>query len=138
MKGPRSQDHGLSYGDDPRPDHPADVFQWVLNLDLCGKAFGRLVSAPYLHQAFIDLRTASETGHAHEVRLAWQLFLDVAGPQLTGMFIREGGWGGVCEAPLAEDNTPSQFVVWKGDGERVLGRLQYKNDQAVDISFVVE
>ncbi len=139
MKRPTLSDLGIG-DDDSRPDHPADVFQWVFNLDVCMKAFGKMVSAPYLHQSLIDLRTASNsaTSHAHEVRLAWQLLLDVAGPMLTGMFIREGGWAEVCPRRTTWEATPSRCVVWERDDGRVVARLQYQGDEATGIRFDVE
>jgi hypothetical protein len=139
MKRPTLGDLGIG-GSGDRPDHPADVFQWVFNLDVCLKAFGKMVSAPYLYQSLMDLRTASHSpqSHAHEVRLAWQTLLDVAGPLLTGMFIREGGWSEVCPRRTDWDATPSMIVVWERDGQRVLARLQYQGDEAVGIRFDME
>jgi hypothetical protein len=138
MKGPKASEIGFGDDDGPRPVSPADAFQWVFNLDLCLKGFGRMVSAPYLYKSLIDLRTAVESGNAHEVRLAWQMILDVAGPMLTGMFIREGGWKEVCPVPYGVSDTPSQCVVWENYEKRVIARLQYRNDEAVDIAFVEE
>ena len=139
MKRPTLSDLGIG-GTGDRPDHPADIFQWVFNLDVRLDAFGKMVSAPYLYQALIDLRTASNStqAHAHEVRLAWQLMLDVAGPLLTGMFLREGCWSDVCPRLTDWDATPSMLVVWERDGQRVIARMQYQDDEAVGIRFDVE
>lgn len=121
-----------------KPELPEDLLQWVFHQDFMVQATGRPINTRYLCQALRDLRTASHGATPHEVRLAWQMLLDTAGPQLTGMFIRGGEWQRFCPPVRAKDNTPSRITVWSDDNHRVVVRRQFVGDVPTDISFSVE
>lgn len=121
-------------------ERAADLMQWVFYLDWFAGNAGRLVHARSLVQALADMRKACCTKEttAAEVRLAWQIFYDVAGPFLTGQFIVSGAWRDFCPDPRSKRDTASQFVIWERDGQSVVARLQFYKDEPNDISFVME
>lgn len=121
-----------------RPELPEDLLQWVFHTDFMVQATGRPINTRYLCQALRDLRTASHGANPNEVRLAWQMLLDTAGPQLTGMFIRNGDWERFAPKVSRKTNTPSRITVWEKDGKRVVVRRQFVGEVPTDITFDVE
>jgi hypothetical protein len=125
-------------GDKDRPELPEDLLQWVFHQDFMVQATGRPINTRYLCQALRDLRAASYGVNVHEVRLAWQMLLDTAGPQLTGMFIRGGDWKRFAPPCDSKTDTPSNVTVWKDFDHRVVVRRQFVGEVPTDISFSVE
>ena len=126
--------------DHVRADQPDDILQWLFNTDFMVEELGgRLINCRYLCQALRDLRTASwsPTAPAQEVKLAWQVLLDVAGPILLGRFIAGGGWIDFCpDAP--KSRTPTITVVWKRGDESIVARVVYTAEVPADIRFDIE
>lgn len=120
-----------------RPELPEDLLQWVFHQDFMVQATGRPINTRFLCQALRDLRTASHGTNSHEVRLAWQMLLDTAGPQLTGMFIRHGDWKRFVP-PVQGKDSPSNVTVWEHGGKRVVARRQFVGEVPTDIRFDVE
>jgi hypothetical protein len=118
----------------------ADQLQWILFLEEVMDMFNWPVNTRYLVSALRDLRTASSAkpGNAYEVRLAWQLVLDVAGPILTGRFISSGTWREYTPYVRNARDTPSRATVWQRNGKAVVCRARYQKEVAVDLAFHVE
>lgn len=118
----------------------ADAFQWILFLDEVVELFNWPVNARYLVTALRDLRTAScaKPGNAHEVRLAWQMLLDTAGPILTGKFIATGTWREYSPYVRGTRDTPSLATLWEGNGKAVVCRVRFDRDVPVGMIFDVE
>lgn len=117
----------------------ADAFQWILFLDEVIALFNWPVNARFLVCALRDLRTAScaKTTTAHEVRLAWQMLLDTAGPILTGKFISTGTWREHTPYVRGTHDTPSLATLWEGNGQAVVCRVQFQQEVPVDMKFEV-
>jgi hypothetical protein len=115
----------------------ADAFQWILFMDEVIALFDWPVNARYLATALRDLRMASRSGvaNAHEVRLAWQMLLDTAGPILTGRFISSGTWRDYTPYVFSSRNTPSMAILWEGEHKAVVCRVQYRQEVPVGMSF---
>lgn len=124
--------------DKAQPELPEDLLQWVFHQDFMVHAAGRPINTRFLCQALRDLRYASYGVHPHAVRLAWQMLLDTAGPQLTGMFIRNGDWKRFAPDVDGSADTPSCVTVWRDFDHRVVVRRQFVGEVPTDISFSVE
>ncbi len=118
----------------------ADLFQWMFYLDWFSSNVQRMVHARSLADSLQDMRTAccTKEAKAEEVRLAFQLFYDVAGPFLTGQFLVSGAWKYFCPDPRCRTDSGTQLTLWRGDGKSVVARVQYKMDEPCDIAFVIE
>ena len=118
----------------------ADLFQWLLFLDDIIQYTGQPINARYLAAGLRDLATASfaQPGNAHEVRLAWQMLLDVMGPKLTGMFIMSKAWEGFAPKVSKRHDTDSLATLWAGNDQKVVARAQFQQDAPVGIRFDVE
>ena len=118
----------------------ADLFQWLLFLDDIIQYTGQPINARYLAAGLRDLATASfaQPGNAHEVRLAWQMLLDVMGPKLTGMFIMSKAWEGFAPKVSKRHDTDSLATLWAGNDQKVVARVQFQQDVPVGIRFDVE
>ena len=118
----------------------ADLFQWLLFLDDIIQYTGQPINARYLAAGLRDLATASfaQPGNAHEVRLAWQMLLDVMGPKLTGMFIMSKAWQGFAPKVSKLHDTDSLATLWVGNDQKVVARVQFQQDVPVGIRFDVE
>lgn len=121
-----------------RPELPEDLLQWVFHQDFFVQATGRVINARYLCQALRDLRTASHGDQAHQVRLAWQMLLDAAGAQLTGMFVRNGDWQRFAPKVSDHHNSPSRIVVWEWQGKRVVLLRQFVGEVPTDLKIIEE
>ena len=135
-------EHSLTMGDlfggeKELQELPEDLLQWVFHQDFMVQATGRPINTRFLCQALRDLRAASFGDKAHEVRLAWQMLLDTAGPQLTGMFIRGGDWKRFV-TPVQGNDSPSNVTVWEHGGKRVVVRRQFVGEVPTDLRFDVE
>ncbi len=128
-------------------DHPAneqeavaDLFQWFFYLDDIIQHTNHPVNARYLAAALRDLTQASfaTPGQAAEVRLAWQMLLDVMGPKLTGMFIMSKAWEGFVPKVSRRHDTDSLATLWAGDGKKVVARVTFQRDVPTGIRFDVE
>ena len=128
-------------------DHPAneqesvaDLFQWFFFLDDIIQYTGQPVNTRYLAAALRDVSKASfaNPGNATEVRLAWQMLLDVMGPKLTGMFIMSKAWRGFVPQVSKLHDTDSLATLWAGDGKKVVARVTFQRDVPTGIRFDVE
>lgn len=133
---------------DPNPDRlpaddmerAADLFQWVFYLDWFAGNAQRLIPARVLLSTLRNLRQAccQPLTTAAEVKLAWQMFYDCAGPFLTGQFLASGAWKDFCPDPRSDRDTGSMMVLWKQDGQSLVARLQFYKDEPNDITFTLE
>lgn len=128
-----------------RSDSPdADLLQWVFDTDRFVEQFDKPVSTLYLCQALRDLTVATskwEEGaetHAHEVKLAWQMLYDVAGPWLTGQFISTGAWHEFCPPAGEGRDAPGLATVWKLNDKSVVARVTYIREVPCNILFTIE
>ena len=121
-------------------ERAADLFQWIFYLDWFAGNAQRLIPARVLADALRNLRHAccQKPTTAAEVRLAWQMFYDCAGPFLTGQFLVSGAWKHFCPDPRSSRDTGSMLVVWEGDGHSVVARVQFFKDEPSDIAFAIE
>jgi len=117
----------------------ADMFQWILFQDDVTALFDWPVNSRYLVAALRDLRTASYSGtaNAYEVRLAWQMLLDTAGPILTGRFIASGTWREYTPYVFSARDTPSLATLWEGEQKSVVCRAQYHLEVPIGMRFDV-
>jgi hypothetical protein len=118
----------------------ADLFQWFFYLDDIIQHTGQPVNTRYLASALRDLSAASfaNPGNATEVRLAWQMLLDVMGPKLTGMFIMSKAWRGFAPQVSKRHDTDSLATLWVGDGKKVVARVTFQRDVPTGIRFDIE
>ena len=133
---------------DPNPDRmpaddferAADLFQWIFYLDWFAGNAQRLIPSRVLAATLRDLRQAccQKPTTAAEVRLAWQVFYDCAGPFLTGQFLVSGAWKTFCPDPRSKRDTGSMLVLWEGGGQSLVARVQFFKDEPSDISFTLE
>lgn len=117
---------------------PEDLLQWVFNCDRITREIGHHVNTRYLCQALRDLRTASRGSNPHEVRLAWQMLCDSAGPVLTGLFISSGAWLDFCPQPIAGRDASALATVWHREDKSVVARAQFQGDVPVGVRFDIE
>lgn len=118
----------------------ADLLQWLLLLKPVQKVLGKPVNARYLAQAMADLCQASNAfrGNPYEVRLAWQMLSDVLGPQALWRFVASGAWRHYCPRVSRCHDSQSKFAVWVGQGVKVVARVQFRQEDPVDLRFDVE
>lgn len=116
----------------------ADLFQWFFHLEEVLKFANQRINTRSFASALNDLSTASRGDNAHEVRLAWQLFLDTVGPAVVQRFVTTGAWKRFCPEPDHDAGTPSLAVLWRKGGRSVVGRLQFLNEVVVGVRFDVE
>lgn len=116
----------------------ADYLEWVFYLP--PGTVTQNVCARDVANALHDLVTASfdQVGNPLEVRLAWQNVMDTMGPMLFNQFIRMRAWEDFCPPVSPIHDTTSKHVLWVGHDKRVVLRLTYKNDVAVDQKLWIE
>lgn len=121
-------------------ERAADLFQWIFYLDWFAGNAERIIPARVLASTLRDLRQAccQKPTTAAEVRLAWQMFYDCAGPFLTGQFLVSDAWKHFCPDPRSNRDTGSMIVVWEDGDQSVVARVQFYKDEPSDICFSIE
>lgn len=117
----------------------SDLIQWFFRCRFVKEFAGSTINAGDLVQAMRDLAYACRQypGDANEVRLAYQFFMNVAGPRVVGQFLERGTYQHFT--PYTTDpGTPSMAIVWEQGDKRVVARVQYSKDVPVDLRFDVE
>jgi len=98
----------------------------------------KIRDARLLANAIADMDHATHNGTAHEVRLAWLQFYDIAGPVLTGQFIASGAWEDYCPEIDDDTDTDSRATLWTDGEKRVVATLKFTHDTPCDMTFTVE
>jgi len=141
-KEPRKYRTGRHLTDPPgnELERVADHIEWLLYLPQLGEVVTQHVPIRRLIQALIDVGKISFTQDANpnEVMLAWQILLDVMGPDLFHAFINVGAWRDFT--PFADDDrdTRSLRILWTTGSQDVAIRLTYVADMPADYKLSVD
>jgi hypothetical protein len=141
-KEPRKYRTGRHLTDPPgnELERVADHIEWLLYLPQLGEVVTQHVPIRRLIQALIDVGKISFTQDANpnEVMLAWQILLDVMGPDLFHAFINVGAWRDFT--PFADDDrdTRSLRILWTNGSQDVAIRLTYVADMPADYKLSVD
>jgi hypothetical protein len=119
-------------------ERAADYLEWVFHLP--PGVVTQNVCARSLVNALQDVVTASfaQVGNPLEVKLGWQVVMDIMGPELFAAFINMHAWEDFCPAVSSKYNTPSRHVLWVGHGKRVVLRVLFRADRPTELQLAVE
>jgi hypothetical protein len=141
-KAPRKYRTGRHLTDPPgnELERVADHIEWLLYLPQLGEVVTQHVPIRRLVQSLIDVGKISFTQDANpnEVMLAWQILLDVMGPDLFHSFISVGAWRDFT--PFADDDrdTRSLRILWTNGSQDVAIRLTYVADMPSSYKLSVD
>lgn len=121
-------------------ERAADCLEWVFYLPGLEDVVPQRVCAREVAKALDNVirATFAQVGNPLEVKLAWQMVLDLMGPILFGHFVRMRAWKDFTPPVPKHLDTPSKHVLWVGHDKRVVLTLVYEQDVARDIRLWVE
>ena len=121
-------------------ERTADDFEWLFYLPELESLLPRPVNGRYVAHALKDVADASfsPAPKPHEIRLAWQMLLDVMGPHLFRAFYNLGAWQDFTPYVSSSRDTGSRRVLWSNSVEDVVLLMQYQADEACDLAIRVE
>jgi hypothetical protein len=115
-----------------------DVYQLAFDSQFFVDHAEQIRNPTSLARAIRDMDYATRNGTAHEVRLAWLQFYDLAGPILTGQFIASGAWRDYCPEIDDDTDTDSRATLWTDGSQRVVSQLRFITEVPCDMTFTVE
>ena len=131
-KEPRKYRTGRHITDPPgnELERVAYHIEWLLYLPQLGEVVTQHVPIRRLIQSLIDVGKISFTQDAnpHEVMLAWQILLDVMGPEFFHAFVKCGAWRDFTPIDDFDRNTQSLLILWTNGSQDVAMRRTYEAD----------
>jgi len=121
-------------------ERAADCMEWVFHLPGLEDVVPQSVCAREVAKALDNVvrSTFAQVGNPLEVKLAWQMVLDLMGPFLFGHFIRIRAWQDFTPPVPKHLGTSSKHVLWVGHDKRVVLTPVYVQEEAREIRLWLE